>query len=208
MNVLVIGGCGLVGRHIIQQLEKDPAFAQIKSFDITPKADITGDITKLQDCLDACCLIDIVIHTASPPHGKDSSLYYRVNVEGTRNIIKACKIQRVKRLVFTSSARFTDLTNQSVVFNGQHLLDATEELPYCKVHIDAYNETKAIAEKLVLDANDQDLLTIALRPSGIFGPGYFLPPILEICRAPLPSTRQQRKVITSTKLVTTRLCLI
>lgn len=39
--------------------------------------------------------------------------------------------------------------------------------------MDGYNETKAVAEKMVLDANNESegFLTIALRPAGIFGPG-------------------------------------
>ena len=39
--------------------------------------------------------------------------------------------------------------------------------------MDGYNETKAIAEQYVLDANSfkDDFLTVALRPAGIFGPG-------------------------------------
>lgn len=77
-----------------------------------------------------------VIHTASPPHGKLYSLYYKgtpallvtphcrepsyspaptstVNVEGTQNVVDACVEMGVQQLIFTSSA--------SVVFNGQHI---------------------------------------------------------------------------------------
>jgi sterol-4alpha-carboxylate 3-dehydrogenase (decarboxylating) len=65
-------------------------------------------------------------------------------------------------LVYTSSA--------GVVFHGEDLIDADERLPFPKVPMDAYNETKAEAEEMVLAANGkQGLLTVALRPSGIFG---------------------------------------
>lgn len=47
-----------------------------------------------------------------------------------------------------------------------------ESLPYCKRHLDGYTETKEKAERIVLEANGKKgLLTVALRPSGIFGPG-------------------------------------
>jgi nucleoside-diphosphate-sugar epimerase len=47
-----------------------------------------------------------------------------------------------------------------------------ESLPYCKTHLDGYTETKEKAERIVLEANGRKgLLTVALRPSGIFGPG-------------------------------------
>lgn len=50
-------------------------------------------------------------------------------------MIASCKRGgAVRKLVFTSSA--------SVVFDGSHLLNASEDLPYCSKHIDAYNESK------------------------------------------------------------------
>ena len=59
---------------------------------------------------------------------------------------------------------------RSVIYDGNDLVNADETIPYCQVHMDAYNETKALAEKSILESNDPDLLTIALRPTGIFGP--------------------------------------
>ncbi|KAJ3336768.1 hypothetical protein HDU83_009120, partial [Entophlyctis luteolus] len=99
---------------------------------------------------------------ASPPHGLGREIYVSVNVDGTQNVVDACLKLGVPHLVYTSSA--------SVVFNGQSLEDADETMPYCKVHVDAYNETKANAERIVLAANCDKLRTAALRPSGIFGP--------------------------------------
>ncbi|KAI8913533.1 3-beta hydroxysteroid dehydrogenase/isomerase family-domain-containing protein [Gorgonomyces haynaldii] len=106
--------------------------------------------------------VKCVIHTASPIHGKPSAVYFKVNVEGTHNIIAACKRNNVQKLVFTSSC--------GVIYNGQDLINADETTPYCKVHMDAYNETKAIAEEAVLKANGDGLYTCSIRPSGIFGP--------------------------------------
>lgn len=58
-----------------------------------------------------------------------------------------------------------------MIYNGQDLFNADETSDYCKVHMDAYNETKALAEVLVLEANGREgLLTCSIRPSGIFGP--------------------------------------
>lgn len=104
-----------------------------------------------------------IIHTASPVAGlKDESLYYRVNVEGTNAIIAAAVETGVRKLVFTSSA--------GVVFNGTAVINGDERLPPPDVPMDAYNDSKAKAEAAVLAANGKGgLLTVALRPSGIFG---------------------------------------
>lgn len=83
-------------------------------------------------------------------------------MEGTKSVIAAAQSLGVRKLVYTSSA--------GVVFHGEDLIDVDERLPFPEVPMDAYNETKAKAEEMVLEANGkQGLLTVALRPSGIFG---------------------------------------
>jgi sterol-4alpha-carboxylate 3-dehydrogenase (decarboxylating) len=57
-----------------------------------------------------------------------------------------------------------------VVFNGQDLIDVDERIAFPEKPLDAYNESKAMGEELVLAANGTDgLFTVALRPAGIFG---------------------------------------
>lgn len=106
-----------------------------------------------------------MIHTASPAHNLGPEIYQIVNVKGTRNIIDECLALSVKKLVYTSSG--------GVVYNGESdIVTADERLPYPAKALDAYNETKVAAEKMVLEANGQNgLLTCAIRPAGIFGPG-------------------------------------
>jgi sterol-4alpha-carboxylate 3-dehydrogenase (decarboxylating) len=83
-------------------------------------------------------------------------------VDGTKAVIAACKQTRCLKLVFTSSA--------GVVFNGADNCDVDERLPEPEVPLDAYNESKAKGEEAVLAANGEEgLLTVALRPAGIFG---------------------------------------
>ena len=66
------------------------------------------------------------------------------------------------KLVYPSSA--------GVVFDGHDIIDGDERLPYPEKPMDAYNDSKARAEQIVLEANGKGgLLTVALRPAGIFG---------------------------------------
>jgi nucleoside-diphosphate-sugar epimerase len=105
----------------------------------------------------------VAIHTVSPVHGLGPEVYEKVNVTGTEVILRACASSSVGKLVFTSSG--------GVVYDGEeNLVDVDERLAYPAVPLDAYNDTKARAEKLVLEANGKDgLLTCAIRPAGIFG---------------------------------------
>jgi len=121
--------------------------------------------------------VTCIIHTASPPHGVDQSVYRRVNVDGTRSVVEAAIAVGVPKLVFTSSA--------SVVFDGGDLIGVDERLPYTEKPIDNYVATKIDAEKIVLAANGRGKLrTVAIRPATIFGPGdrQALPPIIKIIR--------------------------
>lgn len=105
----------------------------------------------------------------------------KVNVQGTQTIVDACVQEGVKKLVFTSSA--------GTVYNGVDLINVDERMPFPEKGLDPYNVTKvrrdylgtgssegadphvqAKAETIVLTANGKgDLLTVALRPAGIFG---------------------------------------
>jgi sterol-4alpha-carboxylate 3-dehydrogenase (decarboxylating) len=170
-HYLIIGGAGFLGRAIatmcLQNGSNVSIFDIVKPKDVDPRIHCyIGDITKPTDIQEACKGKSIVIHTASPVHGKPAAVYFKVNVEGTNNVIQACLDQKVRKLIYTSSA--------SVIYNGQDLVNADETTPYCTVHMDAYNETKALAEQSVLKANCKELATCAIRPSGIFGPGYIL----------------------------------
>ncbi|KAH9314557.1 hypothetical protein KI387_023184 [Taxus chinensis] len=108
----------------------------------------------------------VVFHMASPDSSlNDFKLHYDVTVQGTRNVINACLACKVKKLIYTSSP--------SVVFDGIHeIINGDESLPYPDKHNDIHSEMKAQAEAMVLKSNGREgLLTCALRPSAVFGPG-------------------------------------
>ncbi|PKI82394.1 3beta-hydroxysteroid-4alpha-carboxylate 3-dehydrogenas(decarboxylating) [Malassezia vespertilionis] len=181
----VIGGAGFLGSHIVDALVQRGE-KTVASFDIRePVAPIAGvqyyegDLTD-RDAL-AKALADaqedlgdspkkeragVVYHTASPVAGLGPELNEKVNVTGTNVVISVCQDERnsVRKLVFTSSA--------GVVFTGQDLIYVDERMQPPEHPMDSYNDTKMRAEQAVLAANGKHhLLTIALRPAGIFGPG-------------------------------------
>ncbi|KAF5465400.1 hypothetical protein F2P56_015413 [Juglans regia] len=90
---------------------------------------------------------------------------YMIIVQGAKNVINACRECKVRRLIYNSSA--------DVVFNGLHdINNGDESLTYPWKFEDMMSDLKAQAEALILFANNIDgLLTCALRPSNIFGPG-------------------------------------
>eukprot|EP00842_Homolaphlyctis_polyrhiza_P000692 jgi/Hompol1/1623/HPOL_005665-RA len=166
---LVVGGGGFLGRSIVEQLLARGSVVSVfdlrRTFDDPRlRAFHVGDICDPVALDAACAGCSVVIHTASPHAGMPAAVQFKVNVEGTNNIIRACIANSVKKLIYTSSA--------SVIYNGNDLVAGDETIPYCKVPMDAYNESKALGEAAVLKANGSGgLLTCSIRPSGIFGPG-------------------------------------
>jgi nucleoside-diphosphate-sugar epimerase len=103
--------------------------------------------------------------------------FFRVNVEGTRNVIAACRTTGVPRLVYTSSP--------SVVFNNGDLAGVDESAPLCTAAPCAYPTSKAAAERLVTAANAAALGTVSLRPHLVWGPGdrNIIPRVLKLARS-------------------------
>src|SRR4029453_6473113 len=88
-----------------------------------------------------------------------------------------CVHADVHRLVFTSSP--------SVTFSGRDQCNVDESASYSKNWLAHYPHSKAIAEKLVLEANGQHhLITCALRPHLIWGPRdqHLIPRLLDRAR--------------------------
>lgn len=123
--------------------------------------------------------IDAVVHSAAVAGVWGSRDYFfRNNVLATRNLLSACQAGGVGKFVFTSSP--------SVTFGGDHQQGVDESEPYPETYWCAYPETKAIAERDVLAADDRDgMRTLSLRPHLIWGPGdpHLFPRVVEKARS-------------------------
>lgn len=170
MKVLITGGSGFLGRVTARLMRKAGydvtilcrgahRFLADEGFSV-----IRGDICDRPFLLNVFNGFDEVHHIASLTGiSTVQSPFFKINVEGTRNVIDACLKNRIRKLIYTSSP--------SVVFDGTSEEMADESAPYPGFFLNPYSETKAEAEKMVLDVNaEDDLLTVSLRPHLIWGP--------------------------------------
>ena len=180
MKVLVTGGGGFLGGAICRQLHSrgDEVIAyQRSAAEELGKLGITvvqGDITDAGGLLKASKDVDAIIHTAAKAGlSVNYEDYFGPNVSGTENVLKACRSNNIRKLVFTSSP--------SVTHSDGDIEGGDESLPYPKTYNSPYPETKALSEQQVMAANCPDLHTVALRPHLIWGPGdsHLLPKLLE-----------------------------
>jgi nucleoside-diphosphate-sugar epimerase len=103
---------------------------------------ITGELNDSESMVRACKGVDGVLHLAALTHSCDNAEYFRVNREGTRSLISACKKNNVKKFVFISS----------VAASGDG---------------GAYGLSKLESEKLLCDSGlDWNIL----RPAEVYGP--------------------------------------
>ena len=191
-SVVVIGGCGFLGHHIVSQLLELESSLQVTVLDLRTTQNrfpsvsyYDGDITDKDIVLSVFQKVrpQVIIHTASPVVASfegSSTRYYKVNVDGTRNLLEcAGQIGGVKAFVYTSSA--------SVIHDGvSDLVMADETYPVLRTpqQSEIYSHTKGIADELVLASNKKygGMLTVSIRPAGIFGEGDVqnLPNILQV----------------------------
>ena len=183
---LVTGGGGFVGRHLVRQLVAQGDTVRTLGRNRYPHlppevTQHTGSILNDVSLAEAIAGTTVVYHAAALASSfGDPREFDRVNVEGTRRVLDACRDAGVRRLVYTSSP--------SVVFGHTGHIDADESLPYPDAFLADYPRTKAEAERLVLaaDAAEEsgELRTVAIRPHLVFGPqdGSLLPRIVDRAR--------------------------
>ncbi len=182
-QALITGGGGFVGRAVVKRLLALNIKPVILGRHYYPDLDdpgikqVRGDICVPETVIKAARGCDTIFHIAAKAGIWGSRQeYYAINLQGTRNVIKACEVNGIKRLIHTSSP--------SVVFAEHDLAGVNETAPYAEKFLCHYAVSKAEAEKMVLTANGTGLKTTALRPHLIWGPGdnHLIPRILERAR--------------------------
>ena len=185
MKVFVTGGGGFLGSYVVKDLLADghqvvsyqrSAHPELETLGVAVIRGSINDNSSMAAAMKGC---DAVIHIAAIAGvwGPANS-YYKINVDGTQQVLQAMEYNRITRLVYCSSP--------SVVFNGKAFEGEDESLPYGNEWTSIYPTTKAIAEKMVLDwGRTGKGRVIALRPHLMWGVGdpHLFPTVIERVRA-------------------------
>lgn len=184
VKILVTGGGGFLGGSIVRQLVERGdevrtfsrgSYKKLEELGVTQFHGDLADLAAVKKAVEGC---DAVIHVGAKAGmwGSEKD-YFMANVLGTAHVIHACEYHGVKRLLLTSSP--------SAVFAGGDMENANESVPYAEKFVAPYPESKAISEKMVLNANSSHMATMALRPHLIYGPGdpHLVPRIVAKARS-------------------------
>lgn len=185
--ILVTGGTGLVGAHLLLHLvengyavraiyrnaatiEKTKSlFSHYNKELLSEKvhwiqADII-DVPSLEIAFDS---IEYVYHCAAliSFNPKDENLLRKINIEGTANIVNFCVAKKIKKLCFISSiAALGDLKQNEKIITEES--EWNPEMPHSDYAISKYG-----AEMEIWRGQQEGLETIILNPGVILGPGF------------------------------------
>ena len=169
-KILVTGGQGFVGRALVNRfadLGCEVICADIGDRPVRSDVKVLKlDIRDREALIRACSGVDSVFHYASLVHTKHNREedVWDVNLGGTENVVAACKINAVPRVVYISSA--------SAVYEGHDIENGDETLPYSSISQAPYADSKIAAERLVLGfSGTTRTQACAIRPHVIFGAG-------------------------------------
>ncbi|MFI5317570.1 MAG: NAD-dependent epimerase/dehydratase family protein [Myxococcota bacterium] len=159
--VAVTGANGFVGSHVVRELLRrghevaaligaDVGCENLADVPVKPRALDLLDPESVRAGLAGC---DSVIHTAACysfwlPDPRD---FYRINVDGTANVLAAARSLGLRKLVYTSTG--ATLAAERAGFRGH------------------YRASKAAGERLVLDAAASGFPAVVVHPTTVLGPG-------------------------------------
>jgi len=174
VKILVTGATGYLGHRLALTLAERNNEVRIlvrnpNSQNIPHHKNIkvfTGDITERQSIATAIKRCQQVYHTAAlvKAFDKDSTLFYKVNVEGTRNLLESAIEAGVEKFLLTSSCSVIGPTiKKAMCENDKRIAPLDND----------YDATKHLAENLVKEYGKKGLYTVIVSPSKVFGPSGF-----------------------------------
>ena len=171
MTILVTGGSGFLGSHIIEQLSGAgrPVRALVRRSSDTKFLRTLGNVELFDGAIDdraslsrAVVGVSAVVHSAGLVKARSLDEFMRVNARGTENLLEACLPlgHALKRFVQVSSIA---VGGPSDVYGNPVAVDATPR------PVTDYGRSKLAAERAALAKKDQLRITV-IRPPAIYGP--------------------------------------
>ncbi len=168
---VVTGGRGHVGFALVKELadrgEKIRLILRSDShtFDGIECEKVIGDVCDYESLEKAFEGAETVYHVAGVVDitGTKDKQVWAVNVEGTKNVVRACKEKGVKKLIYVSSV---DAVHAGM---GNEVISEPEKFEP-DILDSAYAKSKATASQFVIDSGDENFKVCSIHPSACIGP--------------------------------------
>jgi nucleoside-diphosphate-sugar epimerase len=174
-QAFVTGGSGFIGQVLVRRLlneghsvralvRSEASAARVSALGAKPVRGVLTDPTTWRDEVTDS---DVVFHLAAETDiTADRERHELVTVHGTQAAVDAARYAQVSRFVHCGS--------EAALLAGDPLVDVDETAPLRPDSEAAYSAVKAVAEKIVLDANGPDFATVSIRPRFVWGPHSLL----------------------------------
>ena len=172
MKVLVTGATGFIGRSLVSRLAEEGHEITVFVRSTSNTAGLPGgvvvkegDLFDMQSIKDATTNQDTIIHLAAyfDFYPSDKDLLYKVNVEGTHNVLTASADAGVRRFIYCST---TETIGPVRYPPGDEETELRPQFDYSRSKIQAEEIVRQISKERGFDH-------IILRPTGIMGEGDF-----------------------------------
>lgn len=177
MNVLLIGGTGFIGRHLVTELTGRGHHVRVLSRSARPRtlpADVlhfTGDITTAENVVEASAGCEALVLLAGredvpwlPRRDRDGSAMFAVNVLGTHRTLTAAREAGVRRAVVVTSCLTFGFAR------GGRAVDGTEPAGILGLR-SPYVLSRIQQEHAALDTARSDFRVTCVAPSAVVGAG-------------------------------------
>ncbi|HLA45554.1 MAG TPA: NAD-dependent epimerase/dehydratase family protein, partial [Aggregatilineales bacterium] len=173
-TAFVTGATGFVGSHLTRQLIENGQQVRIlrrenskvDAIQDLPLEHVIGSLFDTDLLVEHLRGVDVVFHVAAVASywRSDTKSIYRVNVDGTRNLLQAAECAGIGRFIFTSSVA-------AIVHTRNHF-PASENTHFnIDPRISPYGHSKFLAEAEVMQAVQRGLDAVTVNPAIIIGPG-------------------------------------
>ncbi|MSP24428.1 MAG: NAD-dependent epimerase/dehydratase family protein [Myxococcales bacterium] len=192
MTVLVTGASGHIGNNLVRALmargERPRVLVhdEIRALAGLDVERVQGDVLDPASLDVACAGIDVVYHLAAliSLDARDDERVLLLNEHGPKNVAAACLRAKVRRLVHFSSIHALSSEPRGEMVTEERGLTQSS---YCT----AYDRSKALGEAQIAAAVKRGLDAVIVNPTGVVGPGDFMPSamgemLLQLSRGELP----------------------
>ncbi|GAA3543574.1 NAD-dependent epimerase/dehydratase family protein [Amycolatopsis ultiminotia] len=174
-RAFITGGSGFIGKVLVRRLlgEGHSVRVLVRSAESAAKVSalgaepVQGELTDPLTWRNHVPGSDVLFHLAAETDiGADRARHELVTVRGTQAVVDAARYAEVPRFVHCGS--------EAALLAGDPLVDVDETAPLRPDSEAAYCAVKAVAEKIVLDANAPGFATVSIRPRFVWGPESIL----------------------------------